>query len=491
MDFASRFLGGYGQGRQDKQQADAQAKQEKINALLGGGYADPSQRDAALAAVAPLDFNAAAQAEQMFASRDERVNKGRANLSRLYLATPAQGRARVLQQFGQDFQRLGLDPADPNFEQVATGYAQAFGPSGSELPSEIRTLQMLQANPELLAVNDRFRGQKSFKEVTNPDGTVSYLALDSRTGAGGFAPIGGGGRSAPAPQGQPAAMSPDQIIAAIASSAREMVARGVPTEQIDGWVREQMRANAPKNVNVNDGPMVGQEATPLSQPAVRPPTLDQIPIGQYGGGPVGGAGLGESNADRARAAAAQAAQVEAAKIAAQQSAAPRQAELDAQREAAIAAAKAEAERASKGEIKEANAGNIVSLLAQAEPLIRQSTNGMIDNAATNVRAAFGQASPGGNAIASLKTIAGQLTAMQPRMEGPQSNIDVAMYREMAGDLANPNLPVAARLAALATIRKLQADYAPGGSKYTPPKGGQQQAGQNTRLVYNPATGELE
>ena len=61
--------------------------------------------------------------------------------------------------------------------------------------------------------------------------------------------------------------------------------------------------------------------------------------------------------------------------------------------------------------------------------------------------------------AALKTIAGQMTAMQPRMEGPQSNIDVEMYKQMAGDVANEALPTPVRLAALDQIERLQKKYA--------------------------------
>lgn len=65
---------------------------------------------------------------------------------------------------------------------------------------------------------------------------------------------------------------------------------------------------------------------------------------------------------------------------------------------------------------------------------------------------------GAEATAQLKTLSGQLVALMPRMEGPQSNIDVEMYKEMAGNVADPTIPIQTRLAALDTIEKLNEKY---------------------------------
>ena len=88
----------------------------------------------------------------------------------------------------------------PAFEQLKTRIAMAGGGAKSDLPSEIQTLQMLQSNPDLLAINDRFRGTKSFREVTNADGTKSFVALDNRAGTGANTPITGLPTPGAAPQ---------------------------------------------------------------------------------------------------------------------------------------------------------------------------------------------------------------------------------------------------------------------------------------------------
>ena len=47
----------------------------------------------------------------------------------------------------------------------------------------------------------------------------------------------------------------------------------------------------------------------------------------------------------------------------------------------------------------------------------------------------------------------------PKMTGPQSDKDVQLYREMAGQVGDPMVPRAQRQAAAATIRKLNEKYA--------------------------------
>ena len=58
----------------------------------------------------------------------------------------------------------------------------------------------------------------------------------------------------------------------------------------------------------------------------------------------------------------------------------------------------------------------------------------------------------------IKAVAGALTAKMPRMEGPQSDKDVALYREMAAEIGNSMLPTDRRKAALETVKQLWAKY---------------------------------
>ena len=71
---------------------------------------------------------------------------------------------------------------------------------------------------------------------------------------------------------------------------------------------------------------------------------------------------------------------------------------------------------------------------------------------------FGVATPGDIATAKLGTLGGQLVALMPKMSGPQSDKDVEMYKQMAGKLDDPSIPVEIRKAALGTIRELNNKY---------------------------------
>lgn len=69
------------------------------------------------------------------------------------------------------------------------------------------------------------------------------------------------------------------------------------------------------------------------------------------------------------------------------------------------------------------------------------------------------------ANAKLKAISGWLTSNVPRMEGPQSNYDVQVYREMAANVGDTTLPFADRMAAIDTIEEINNRYA--GVRETP------------------------
>jgi len=59
---------------------------------------------------------------------------------------------------------------------------------------------------------------------------------------------------------------------------------------------------------------------------------------------------------------------------------------------------------------------------------------------------------------------------QPRMEGPQSDKDVALYRQMAGQIGDPTVPNKTKMAALDAIEELHRRYAGGSVKPAPVTG---------------------
>lgn len=100
------------------------------------------------------------------------------------------------------------------------------------------------------------------------------------------------------------------------------------------------------------------------------------------------------------------------------------------------------------------------LLPEIRALIPESTGSVIGLVYDYLaRGTIGHTSKGAAATAKLEALGGQLVMMMPRMEGPQSDKDVALYKKMAGNVASPITPKAQRLAALDAIEQLNKKYA--------------------------------
>lgn len=100
----------------------------------------------------------------------------------------------------------------------------------------------------------------------------------------------------------------------------------------------------------------------------------------------------------------------------------------------------------------------LSLLNDVDSLITNATGSMIGAGRDAVAGAFGHATPGAAATAKLKVIQAGLMANMPRMEGPQSDKDVALYREAAGQIGDPTIPADMKKAAVETIRIINRKY---------------------------------
>ena len=106
------------------------------------------------------------------------------------------------------------------------------------------------------------------------------------------------------------------------------------------------------------------------------------------------------------------------------------------------------------------AQNVLTLTQQAEQILSsgKATGSGIGSLLDTGASWFGVSTEGAQGTAQLSTIAGQLVSNMPRMEGPQSDKDVQMYKQMAGDLSNASLPVATRMAALRQLQALNEKY---------------------------------
>lgn len=102
-----------------------------------------------------------------------------------------------------------------------------------------------------------------------------------------------------------------------------------------------------------------------------------------------------------------------------------------------------------------------ALILQAEALLPKATGSMLGKARDVTMGAAGYSTDASEAATQLKIIGGGLVSKVPKMSGPQSDADVRLYREMAGQVADESQPVGNRMAALKTLKEInqrQIDY---------------------------------
>jgi hypothetical protein len=150
-----------------------------------------------------------------------------------------------------------------------------------------------------------------------------------------------------------------------------------------------------------------------------------------------------------------------------------------------------------------NAKDSFDLMKSASTLLSSEapSSGRLSNIVTGTREFFGGGGEASKADARLNLLSGALTMKQPRFEGPQGVLDVILYQKLAGDLGNPNIPIASRLGTIEEMIDLQKKYYPEGdwdSISTKTKGDTQtQAARSAGKVsvgapqyaVNPTTGE--
>lgn len=109
-----------------------------------------------------------------------------------------------------------------------------------------------------------------------------------------------------------------------------------------------------------------------------------------------------------------------------------------------------------------NMQDIGATIAEAETLLtdkaKPPTGSGIGAAYDYAAGVFGASPAGAVESQKLKAIGGALVSKMPRMEGPQSDRDTALYKEMAGMVGDPTIPIDRRVAALDTVKKLWSKY---------------------------------
>ena len=121
-------------------------------------------------------------------------------------------------------------------------------------------------------------------------------------------------------------------------------------------------------------------------------------------------------------------------------------------------AKAEGEQTATDVKNQGFADRTYDLMKPINEAIVKSTGSTIGAGVDTVAAAIGKSTEGSKAISRLNVLSYGILSNIPRFEGPQSDIDVQMYKQAAGDFANRKLPVEDRLAALDALRSILQRY---------------------------------
>lgn len=115
-------------------------------------------------------------------------------------------------------------------------------------------------------------------------------------------------------------------------------------------------------------------------------------------------------------------------------------------------------KTSEQQQKVGDAQSVLGLLDMAEPLVQKATSSYGGAALDQAARLVGGSTQGGEAAAQLKAIEGSLISKMPKMSGPQSDKDVLLYRQMAGQVGDATVPAANKLAAMKVIREINQRY---------------------------------
>lgn len=150
---------------------------------------------------------------------------------------------------------------------------------------------------------------------------------------------------------------------------------------------------------------------------------------------------------------------------------------EAARERMVGTAKADVARDTGRQAENKLAGKLNTGIGRAIELLGEGpTASVVGNLIDKGLGAVGTSTKGGETAAQLEALSGWLVSNVPRMEGPQSNIDVLNYQTMAGRIGDRNLPIGTRKAAAEEVQRLQNKYAElnGGTPQEPPKAQQRE-----------------
>lgn len=96
--------------------------------------------------------------------------------------------------------------------------------------------------------------------------------------------------------------------------------------------------------------------------------------------------------------------------------------------------------------------------AQGKSLLDKATGSGIGATYAAGKGLFGVSDESTQANAALSVLGNRLVLNTPRMEGPQSDKDAALYKAMAGRIADPSIPASDKKAAILALRQISQKY---------------------------------
>jgi len=121
------------------------------------------------------------------------------------------------------------------------------------------------------------------------------------------------------------------------------------------------------------------------------------------------------------------------------------------------------------------------ILDEIEKVIPQTSGGAVGGALNWLKGQANISDPTTQANTKISAAGASLMMNMPRMEGPQSDKDVALYREQIGKLNDPRTPRGDKKAAVAIIRALNKQYASQNAETASTKG-VSRVGQATKMA---------
>jgi len=100
------------------------------------------------------------------------------------------------------------------------------------------------------------------------------------------------------------------------------------------------------------------------------------------------------------------------------------------------------------------------VIKEIQEILPKATAGYFDQGVKQAYRVFGKSTSSSPIDTQLEILGTKLVMLQPRFEGPQGVRDVELYQKAAGDIANANLPIEDRMAALEQVKNIYKRYAP-------------------------------